>query len=30
VVDDPPMTPADLVEFELIHQLKYRYVRFID
>jgi len=24
------MTPADLVEFELIHQLKYRYVRFID
>jgi hypothetical protein len=24
------MTPADLVEIELIHQLKYRYVRFID
>jgi len=24
------MTPADLVEIEQIHQLKYRYVRFID
>lgn len=24
------MTPADLVEIELIRQLKYRYVRFID
>jgi hypothetical protein len=24
------MTPGDLVEFELIHRLKYRYVRFMD
>jgi hypothetical protein len=30
VVDDGAMTPDDLVEIEQIHQLKYRYVRFID
>lgn len=27
---DTRMTPDDLVEVELIHQLKYRYVRYID